>query len=85
MTSMIRSAIKDEEIVLPIQKKELYHHLANLYEKWDEVVDICNCNNGPHSPENAAKRQAQLLSTLDWFSKWKISHSENVMKGDASH
>ena len=69
VTNMIRSTIKDEEVVLPIRNKVVYNHLENLYEKWDEVVDICNGKNGHHTPENTAERQNNLLSTLDWFSK----------------
>ena len=30
-------------------------------------------------------QKTQLLSTLDWFLKWKILHNENVMKGDATN
>ena len=81
---MIWSAIKDEEIALSIRKKEIYHHLANLCERWDGVVDICNGKHGPYSPENIAERDDHLLSTLDWFLKQKILHNKNVVKGDAS-
>ena len=32
---MIRDAISDDEIVLPIRNKNIYHHLANLCDHWD--------------------------------------------------
>ena len=84
VAKMIRDAIADDEIQLPIRKKEMYNHLADLCEKWNEVVDICNGKGGPHTPENAVERQVKLLSTLNWFSKWKKSHDAKVLSEDAT-
>ena len=39
---------------------------------------------GPHSPENAVERQAKFLSILNWFTRWRILHDENVTKEDAN-
>ena len=40
---MIRMAVKDEEVVLPkIINKNVFNHLADLCEYWDQVVDMCN-------------------------------------------
>ena len=47
-------------------------------------MDICNGKSGAHSPENAVERQTQLLSTLNWFSKWKKAHDTRVLAEDAT-
>ena len=39
---MIRDAIADDNIVLSLQKKGMYNHVADLCEHWNGVVDICN-------------------------------------------
>jgi hypothetical protein len=61
---MIRDALADEDIVLSLQKKGMYNHVADLCEHWNGVVDICNGRDGPHMPGNAAQRQTVLLKTL---------------------
>ena len=58
---MIRDAIADDDIVLSLQKKGMYNHVADLCEHWNGVVDICNGRDGPHMPGNAAQRQTILL------------------------
>jgi hypothetical protein len=75
---MIRDAIADDYIVLSLQKKGMYNHVADLCEHWNDVVDICNGRDGPHMPGNAAQRQTVLLKTLAWFSRWKELHDERV-------
>lgn len=80
---MIRNAIADEEVKLPCNNKVVYHHLANLCERWNEVFDICNGKDGPHTPENAKERQTKLLRALEWFTEWKASHDTMVAKGEA--
>ena len=57
---MIRTAITDDDIVLALDNKNVYHHLADLYEKWNDVADICNGRDGPHSPQNAKEGQVKL-------------------------
>jgi hypothetical protein len=64
---MIRDAIADDDIVLSLQNQGMYSHVADLCEHWNGVVDICNEQDGPHMPENAAQRQTVLLETLAWF------------------
>ena len=86
---MIRAAILDDDIVLSLNNKGMYNHLADLCEFWNTVVDICNgregCNrNSPHTPANAAQRQTILLDTLKWFSRWKELHDERVNGDEAS-
>ena len=81
---IIREAIADDEVVLPLNNKNIYNHVANLCEKWNEVVDICNGKEGPHSPANAVERQDKLLDILDWFSGWRKLHDSRVEKGDAT-
>ena len=62
----------------------MYNHLADRCGKWDEVVDIYNGKSGAHSPKNAVERQAKLLSTLNWSSKWKNVHDARVFSEDAT-
>ena len=57
---MIRTAITDDDIVLALDNKNVYHHLADLCEKWNNVFDICNRRDGPHSPQNAKEGQVKL-------------------------
>ena len=84
VTVLIREAIADDDIVLPFRNKNIYNHVADLCEKWNVVVDICNGKDGPHSPANAVERQTQLLDILDWFSKWRALHDRLVEKGEAT-
>ncbi len=84
VVAMIRAAIADDEVVLPFEKKGIYNHIANLCEKWNAVVDICNGRDGPHSPDNALERQTKLLDILDWFSQWKKLHDKLVDEGEAT-
>ena len=65
---MIRNTIADDSIVLSLNIKGMYNHVADLCEHWNSVVDICNGRDGPHSPVNAQERQSTLLKTLAWFS-----------------
>ncbi|KAL7533595.1 hypothetical protein ACHAXR_005333 [Thalassiosira sp. AJA248-18] len=81
---MIREAIADNDITLQLKRKGMYNHLADLYEKWNTVADICNGRDGPHSPSNAVERQTVLLDILDWFSKWKAKHDSMVQKKEAT-
>jgi len=77
---MIRNAIADDSIVLSLNTKGMYNHVADLCEHWNSVVDICNGRDGPHSPVNAQERQSTLLKTLACFSRWKQLHDERVAK-----
>ena len=81
---MIRDAIADDNIVLSLQKKGMYNHVADLCEHWNGVVDICNGRDGPHMPGNAAQRQTVLLESLAWFSRWKELHDERVEEKHAT-
>ena len=81
---MIRDAIADDYIVLSLQKKGMYNHVADLCEHWNDVVDICNGRDGPHMPENAAQRQTVFLKTLEWFSRLKELHDERVEEKHAT-
>ena len=83
VATMIREAIADLEITLPFRNRDVYNHLADLCDKWNEVVDICNGKDGDHTPDNAVERQQKLLDTLSWFSGWKKLHDERVAKGEA--
>ena len=84
VASMIRSAINDDEIFLALENKQMYNHLADLCDKWDLVVDICNGRDGAHSPENARTRQMVLLDVLSWFTKWEKLHLAAVENGEAT-
>ena len=77
---MIRNAIADDSIVLSLNIKGMYNHVADLCKHWNSVVDICNGRDGPHSPVNAQERQSTLLKTLAWFFRWKQLHDERVAK-----
>jgi hypothetical protein len=77
---MVRYAISDESVVLSLRNKGMYNHVADLCKHWNDVIDICNGWDGPHSPDNAAMRQSCLFDTLVWFSKWKELHDERVRK-----
>ena len=82
--SMIRAAIADEDVTLSLENKAMYNHLANLCEKMNDLADICNGRNGPHTPENAEERQTKLLDILSWFAEWKELHDERVAKEEAT-
>jgi hypothetical protein len=75
---MICYAIADDGVVLSLRNKDMYNHVADFCEQWNEVFDICNGRHGPHSPDNAVMRQTCLLDTLIWFSRWKKLHDERV-------
>jgi hypothetical protein len=77
---MVRYAISDESVVLSLRNKEMHNHVADLWEHWNYVVDICNGRDGPHSSDNAAVRQSHLFDTLVWFFKWKELRDERVRK-----
>jgi hypothetical protein len=81
---MIRDAIADDKIVLSLQRKGMYNHVADLCEHWNGVVDICNGRDGPHMPGNAAQQQTVLLKMLAWFSRWKDLHNERVKEKHAT-
>ena len=84
VAAMIRDAIKDEEVRLPFENRNIYNHLADLCQYWDVVVDICNGRDGPHSPDNASDRQHMLLHILNWFTKWRALHDDLVEEGKAT-
>ena len=67
--TMVREAIADDDVVLALRNKNVYHHVANLCEKWNDIIDLCNGRDGPHSPENAEEHQKTFLDILSWFSK----------------
>lgn len=81
---MIRMAIADDDVILAFEKKEVYNHLANLCEKMNLVVDICNGRDGAHTPENALSRQTALLDVLAWFTEWKALHDARVELEEAT-
>jgi len=62
----------------------MYNQVADLYEHWNGVVDICNGQDGPHMPGNAAQRQTVLLKMLAWLSIWKELHDEWVEEKHAT-
>ena len=78
---MIRDAIKDIKVVVSLTKKDMLNHLADLCEKWNNVVDICNGRDGPHTPENTSDKQSTLLDILSWFAEWKAMPSELLDTG----
>ena len=84
VTVLVQEVIDNDDIVLPFQNKIIYNHVADLCEKWNNIVDICNGKDGPCSPANAIERQTQLLDILDWFSKWRSLHDKLVEKGEAT-
>ena len=90
VAKMIRDAIDDEEVVVgSIRNKGILNHTADLCEKWNLVVDICNgrAQGGklsPHTPANANERITTLLDVLKWFSKWKKLHDTRVQSGEAT-
>jgi hypothetical protein len=81
---MIRDAIADDDIVLSLQKKGMYNHVADLCEHWNGVVDISNVRDRPHMSGNAAQQQTVLLETLAWFSRWKDLHDKRVEEKHAT-
>jgi len=83
VAAMIRAAIADPEIELPFRNKGIYNHLADLCDKWNQVVDICNGKDGDHTPDNAVERQEKILGILSWFSGWKKLHDQLVAKKEA--
>ena len=83
VTEIIREAIVDDDVVLPLCNKNMYHHIADLCEKWNEVVDICNGKNGDHTPQNAIAYQTTLLDILAWFHQWRDLHEKLVADGKA--
>ena len=78
VATMIRNAISDRSVKLQIRNKNMYHHLANLCEKWDALFDITNGKDEPHTPTNAVGRQQKLLDILKWFSNWKANHDGHL-------
>lgn len=82
--AMIRKAIEDEDVNLSLSNKGMYHHLANLCEHMNDLADICNGRDGPHSPENALERQTKLLDILAWFTAWKDEHDRRVADEEAT-
>jgi len=82
--AMISNALQDDDIVLSLHEKGMYHHICDLCTHWNGVVDICNGRSGPHCPENALDRQLQLLKTLNWFSDWRILHDRMLREKRAS-
>ena len=74
VAKILRDAINDDELTLAMDNKVVYNHLADLCEKWNDVIDICNGRDGPHSPENGLERQKILLDVLNWFSEWEAMH-----------
>lgn len=48
------------------------------------MIDICNGRDGYHTPDNAPKRQSDLLEILNWFIGWKALHDKNVAAGKAN-
>jgi len=50
----------------------------------NDVVDITNGKDGPHSPDNAVERQTSLLDMLAWFSRWKALYDKRVETKDAN-
>jgi hypothetical protein len=61
-------------------------HTANLCNHWNDVVDLCNGQFGPHTPENVIDRQKHFLmsSTTYYFSGWKAKHDLMVSKEAAT-
>ncbi|EJK46778.1 hypothetical protein THAOC_34538 [Thalassiosira oceanica] len=82
--AMIRNAISDEEIKLPIENKGVYNHLANFCDNMNTVIDICNGRDGPHTPENAVERQTLLLEKMQYFFEWKELHDKRVKDEEAT-
>jgi hypothetical protein len=81
---MICYAIADEGIMLSLNNKGMYNHVADFYERWNEVVDTCNGRHGPHSPANATQQQTSLSETLALFSRWKELHDKRVKEKHAT-
>ena len=86
---MIRQAIEDDGIVLGMENKGIYSHLANFCDHWNRVVDICNgrdgaSRNSPHTPANASERQTILLKSLEYFNRWKELHVTNLEREEAT-
>jgi hypothetical protein len=89
VVDMIHMGICNNDIVLAMDNKEMYNHIANLYTHWNGGVDTCIGRDGnscvsPHTHDNAQQRQTILLETLAWFSRWKVLHDERVKEGEAN-
>ncbi|KAL7527593.1 hypothetical protein ACHAXR_005041, partial [Thalassiosira sp. AJA248-18] len=78
VANMIRVAMGDEDLDLELKVRGMYTHLMNLCDNWNDVVDICNGKDGPHTKDNGKERQEKLLDVLSWFSNWKKMHDEDV-------
>ena len=71
---MIRAVISDGKIEFHLNNKGVYNYLADLYENWSMVVELCNAKGSPHTRGNGYKRQLQLLGILRCFTSWNANH-----------
>ena len=53
---IISNAMDDDDIILNLCEKGMYCHICDLCTHWNGVVNICNGQYGPHTPENALNR-----------------------------
>jgi hypothetical protein len=58
VVDMIHMGICNNDIVLAMDNKEMYNHIANLCEHWNGGVDTCIGRDGnscvsPHTHDNA--------------------------------
>ena len=67
VAAMIRRAITATDVALSSQNKGVYIFLAYLCKNMNSLIDICNGRHGAHTPDNANKRQHELLRILEWF------------------
>lgn len=81
VVQMLEKALVDDDVVLTLKNKDMYRPLIYLCCYWNDLVDICNGRDGPHTPENGLERQHKLLSILKWFSQWKARHDKEVASG----
>jgi hypothetical protein len=86
VAQMLKKGVDDDDIVVPLGKHR-NQRLIELCEQVDQMVDICN-GRSKHSPgralftpETALAKQKELLSILDWFSKWNKEHKVRLSKG----
>ena len=78
---MIRGAIKDRNIKLPIKiRMYIITWLCNLCQIRDTLFDITNGKDEHHTSLHAVECQKKLLRILQRFLNWKANHDEHLVK-----
>jgi hypothetical protein len=82
---MIKKSLLDPSIVSDLRLcPDKYRKIIEMAENVDRLVDICNGRSKEqgkyfsyYTPESGEKIQRELLSILDWFTKWRESVRQN--------